>query len=177
MKNNKTFAIIGMFVLVLIASFAFSVSAHSSSDFATAENIIQQKIPCSQLNKTQLIEIGDYYMQQMTGSSHESIDAMMGGDNSYADQQMHIAIAENYYCNGDGTINGSYGGMMGGGYGMMGGYPENYAGVYSNQGMMYGYGYGTFTYYLPWILLVLVIISATIIVLIVMSKKNKKRRR
>ncbi len=165
------------------------VAADSSMDFSSAINIIQQKTPCSQLSQTQLIEVGDYYMQLALGSAHDQIDAMMGGDNASMDQQMHLALAEKYYCNGiyPDQINSS----EGYGYGMMSAYANGgssgsyYGGMmgtgYSNYdpGMMYGYGnYQTpFTYYLPWILLALVVGAGIAVAIVFANKRGKSRRR
>ena len=165
------------------------VAADSMDNFSAAISIIQQKTPCSQLSQAQLIEVGDYYMQLQLGASHDEVDAMMGGDNATMDEQMHIALAERYYCNGiyPNQLNSSIygGGMMGyggdsGSYygGMMGSYPGGYAHGAYGPGMMYAYGYRTpLMYYLPWILLVLVAGAGIAVTIVLVNKKKRGRSR
>lgn len=176
--KNKIFA---AFIILIFLAGTFFVSAHSDEEFAAAQQLIASRISCSQLSQSQLIEVGDYYMQLILGSAHEQMDAMMGGDNATMDEQMHIAIAERYYCNGvyleslNGSINsdGTYGMMSSGG--MMGSYGT--AAGY-NPGMMYGYSYQSpLGYYLPWILLALVVGAGTAVAIVLLTRKNASYRK
>ncbi len=183
--KNKTLVI---FILAAFLIGTFFVAADSDMDFSAAMSIIQQKIPCSQLSQSQLIEVGDYYMQLALGTAHDQMDAMMGGDNATMDQQMHLALAERYYCNGiyPDQINSS----SGWGYGMMsayanggssGNYYESMMGnYYSDYGsnMMYYCNYQRpFSYYLPWILLALVVGAGVAIAAVLINKRSFVRRR
>lgn len=185
--KKKKLIILAVIFLYIFASFTFFVSAHSDGGATQAESIISSKVPCSELNQTQLISIGDYYMGQVfSPEQHEYMDNMMGGDDSPMAEQMHLSFAYRYYCNAQDSNNTDYDyGMMGGNYGMMGGNGAvDYSPSNTGYGMMgNGYNYGMmgynayyrtpFTYYLPWILLA-VVIGAGIAVLIV-SVERKRR--
>jgi hypothetical protein len=160
-KAMNRMAIAAMLALMLAL---VAVAAHDESDFAGAEKLIASNVSCSQLNDSQLGLIGDYYMEQLhPGAAHEYMDQMMGGEGSASLEQMHIAMAERFYCTspeeaqnfssaafGPGMMGGNGFGMMGNGFGMMG-YP--YAGyqyatgssgvrnMYGGYGMMGGYGF------------------------------------
>ena len=174
MKNKeKLFA---TFVILSFLAGAVFVSAHSADELAAAQQLIASGVSCDQLNNTQLEMIGDYYMEQIhPGEAHEYMDAMMGGEGSQSLEQMHIAMAQAYYCNA-GSYNGSYGyGMMSGGYGM--GSMMNPS-VNYGPSMMYNYAgsYRSFMYYLPWVLLALVV-GAGIALAIVFASKNRTERK
>ncbi|RME78637.1 hypothetical protein D6774_00510 [Candidatus Woesearchaeota archaeon] len=99
-----------------------------------AQKIISAQTPCSELNDEQLEAIGDYYMEQMhPGEQHELMDEMMGGEGSPQLHDMHVRLAQRFYCdettrkNSDTQNRMSSSMMMGAGgmnmgYGMMGGY-------------------------------------------------------
>lgn len=113
-------------ILSLVLVGIFSIAPVQAEDFSQAQQIIAQNVPCNQLNSTQLSEIGDYYIEQIhPGEQHEYMDAMMGGEGSQSLEQMHIAMAYRFYCEGDTDYSGY--GMMG----MMFGYGNN--SLYQNQ--------------------------------------------
>ncbi len=162
-------------ILTLIAFIAASAFASADmSDFSSAINIVQQNTPCSDLNQSQLIDVGDYYMQLMLGSAHDRMDAMMGGDDAPMDQQMHISIAERYYCNGItpselNSTNANYG------YGMMySGYNSNYGNQGYTPRMMYGYYNSPFEYYMP-LIFAIILVSFGAIIAVILTKKARKR--
>ncbi len=183
--NMKKILIIGIVLLYVLGTFTLFVAA---DDTAYAQSLIQQKIPCSQLNQTQLISIGDYYMSQVfSPQQHEYMDNMMGGDSSPMAEQMHIAFAYRYYCNSSGyPVSNDSDNYPSYGYGMMGG--EGYG-----YGMMGGYGYAlgyngqrAYQAYSPWYdniwivlgLAVLLALLAGVVAFLALrfSGKRKKRR-
>ncbi len=125
-----------MLAVLLMIVFSAAAAAHDG-DFDEAKQLIESKVPCSELAEGQLEIMGDYYMEQMhPGEAHELMDQMMGGEGSESLKLAHINMAKRLYCNEG--FGGMMGTMMGSGYGMM-----------SNGGMMnmmgnYGgnYGYG-----------------------------------
>ena len=104
-------------IIVFLLSFSF-VNSHGEETFETAEHLINEKIPCSELSDEQLEVIGDYYMEKMhPGEAHEAMDNMMGGEGSESLKQAHIQMAETHYCDNFSSSSfgmmGNYGGMMG----------------------------------------------------------------
>ena len=154
-RTEKLITIIAIFVLfgILIAS------AHGEEEFTEAENLIKQKIQCSQLTDEQLELIGEYYMEQMhPGELHEQMDEMMGGEGSAQLKQMHISMARSFYCGEHQAMSPAMTQMMMGG--MMG------------SGMMLNSRTNNTTNLLMLILIILVVI-AIIIWLLKTSKKRK----
>lgn len=95
----KSAGFIAIVVALLVLSQSYPASAHSQEDLNQAENIIVQKIPCSNLSEEQLELLGDYYMEQMhPGNQHTSMDEMMGGEGSETLRDMHIRMARAFYC-------------------------------------------------------------------------------
>jgi hypothetical protein len=75
------------------------VFSHTGNVFEEAKQIIDAKIPCSELTEEQFEYIGDYYMEQMhPGEAHEVMDERMGGEGSESLRQMHINMAKSFYC-------------------------------------------------------------------------------
>ena len=105
--------------IVLLTIFS-SALAHTDANVTEIEQIINQRIPCSQLTDEQLEAIGDYYMELMhPGQAHEIMDQMMGGEGSESLRQMHILMARRIYC---GENQYTFEGINNyGAYGMMGG--------------------------------------------------------
>lgn len=156
------------FVLLFIVSFAYA----SIDDFTRAEEIIKQKIACSELSSDELELIGDYYMEQMhPGELHEIMDARMGGEGSETLRQVHINIARMFYCGDANAIPMNMMSMMmgRGGYGMMGmmqgtGYPSAY---YRES------SYGSWIF--SWILLLLFIVIIILLIVFLMRNFGNKR--
>ena len=137
---NK-YSIITLSFIILLLFGLVLVNASEMNNFAEAEKLVQERISCSDLTDSQLELIGDYYMEQMhPGEAHERMDTMMGGEGSESLKQVHINIAQAFYCGNrqalgptmmSTLLNGSsynYGMMQGRNYGMMGGYypSQNY---------------------------------------------------
>lgn len=145
-----------LFVLSLLVVLSVRpVLAESDHDFSEAMNIIEQKVPCSDLSDEQLEMIGDYFMElQHPGDQHEAMDEMMGGEGSENLRSMHIAMAKSAYC-------GESYGMMGYGGIMMGGTYQNYNGYPSmmNSGFSSNWNNvffsNTITTLLLWVFLIL----------------------
>ena len=116
-------------IAVLSLLMAALVTAHGEEGFAAAEELIDSKVPCSELSEEQLELIGDYYMEQMhPGEAHEQMDAMMGGEGSESLRLMHIRMAQSFYCGehqmmGPGMMNQMMGSNMMGGDMMDGSMP------------------------------------------------------
>jgi len=154
--NLKKIVFLCFLIALLSIGIAFS---HTEDVFKEAEQLIESKIPCSELTEEQLEHIGDYYMEQMhPGEAHEVMDERMGGEGSESLKQMHIAIAKRLYCNDiSGMANyGMMDMMMGGGMmsmamgsGMMGNFGYGMMGNSS-----YGSGYWSFLNILSLLLLI-----------------------
>jgi len=122
-------------IVVLLANIGL-VYAHEHN-FAETKQLIDSGISCDKLSDEQLEAIGDYYMEQMhPGEAHETMDEMMGGEDSESLKQVHINMAKRLYCNED------VGGMMGGGMMNMMGNNMMGSGMMGNWG--YGFGYWNF---------------------------------
>lgn len=178
--------IAGIFAFLVIAVLALSffssaVSAaakqvNNTENFAVAEQIVNARVSCSQLNESQMAMIGDYFMEQIhSGKQHEYMDAMMGGEGSQSLEYMHIAMAEQFYCNNPQYFPEAAGSRNSGsyqqGYGMMGGYngaSRQYAQPGSNgAGFMMVSG----LYTVSTILSLLLIIIVVVLILVVLRKK------
>lgn len=127
---------IALYFIIAILSIGIAFSHSDEAEFADAEQIIENKVPCSELTEGQLEHIGDYLMEQIhPGEAHEAMDEMMGGEGSESLKFMHIAMAKRAYCN-------DYSGMAD--YGMMGmrgyGTGTNYGGMMNMMGTNLGYG-------------------------------------
>lgn len=121
--------------VLLAVMLAVSAAAHGEEDFATAEELITQKISCDDLSDDQLELIGDYFMEQMhPGELHEIMDERMGGEGSVSLRQAHINMARSFYCGEHavmgpammGTMMGRSNGFYAQGPGMMNGWYNNY---------------------------------------------------
>lgn len=152
-----------MITLILMVMLSVGVLG-TPHDFTQARQLVESKVSCSDLNDSQLEQIGDYYMEQMhPGNAHELMDEMHGGDGSATLQAMHRMIAKRIYCGEDsmGMMNSMMAGqdnqaMQGGmmGVGMMQSMGANNIG--GNQ-MMASQGYG---YWIFWqVLLVLLVVG------------------
>ena len=139
-KMKKIFTII----LALLLSISL-VSAVSQEELNEAKGLIDSNADCNTLTDDQLETIGEYYMETMhPGEAHELMHKMMGlEEGSDIEEQFHINMAKNMYCNEGSGMMGS--GMMGGmmGSGMMSMMGNNMMGFgYSNRGganmMSYG---------------------------------------
>lgn len=132
--------------IVIFALLGTAFADTGGENFTEAIKIVDSKINCDNLSLNQLELIGDYYMEQIhPREEHERIDAMMGGEGSESLRQVHIGMAQRYYCSqfaGYSTnSNYNYGMMCGGG--MM--YNDNYNTNYRGNNMMNGYSsYGGF---------------------------------
>ena len=82
-----------LLAIILILSLVFA------DNFEIGRELITQKTPCDELTSDQLEEIGDYLMEQMhPGKLHEIMDERMGGEGSESLRQIHINMAEGFYC-------------------------------------------------------------------------------
>lgn len=74
------------------------LSAHGADRSAGAQSAVALKagtVTCADLNDAQFENMGDYYMEQMMGETHEQMDTMMEqmmGEEGLT--QMHVAMGE-----------------------------------------------------------------------------------
>lgn len=139
LKLKKTLVLI----VILIVSFIFSASIASAQDRGVVEGqkifekLQKKEISCSSLKNNDFEKLGDYYMDQMMGKNHESMDEQIeklyGKDGL---KSMHIVMGKRM----SGCETGGMSMMGGGGFGMMGpwGYPS------AGSGSMMGWGQGGF---------------------------------
>lgn len=151
-----------IFVIMIILAISINfVYAHGEETFAQAENIIKQKISCSELTDYQLEILGDYFMEQMhPGKLHEIMDERMGGEGSESLRQMHINMGLSFYC---------------GEHGM---FPNNMMNVMMGRRMMGYYGYNSNynqNYY--WIFLIIIIIVLIILIVLLIKQIQRPRRK
>ena len=174
------------FMAAAVFCILVSLIAFARADISlSVQQIIDQRIPCAQLNQTQREMVGDYYMSQVfSPQQHEYIDSMMGGDGAPMAEQMHINFAYRYYCDaGSAGTNATEPAYYG--YGMMGSYGN--ADGYGNAngyGMM-GYNYPAYFssypnkvnwYNIIFPALILVAIALLVIIAINQQKKNKNKK-
>lgn len=142
-----------------------STSAQTAQDEAAGKAILEKiqskQVSCTNLSNDDFDKLGDYYMGQMMGSSHDAMDTLMIqriGENN--EQLMHIAMGKRL----SGCDTSAQFPAQGAGFlpmmGMMGGWssPDNYYQPNSFNSMMGNYyggypmmGYGSFGW-LPMIL-------------------------
>lgn len=118
-------------IMVIVLLSIMLVFAHEGEDDLEEINggkeLVENQVPCDQLNEDQFEAIGEYLMEQMhPGEQHEEMHRMMGMDtNEELHDQMHVNMAKMMYCSINQTgmmmpmnmmrmMKGS-GGMMGGG--------------------------------------------------------------
>lgn len=173
-----------IFAVLLLFGVVF---AEEELNFTQAMSIIDNKTNCNNLSLDQLEQIGDYYMEQMhPGSAHEVMDDMMGGEGSVSLSQMHISMADRFYCSqfDDYNSNYNYGGysMMGGN--MMGGRGMMYDSYYdSSNSRPYNNGYSMKGYLSPFgvggfgigiLMIIFWILIIVLIIVLIKSLSNKK---
>jgi len=162
-----------IFILIALVLFLFNVGfvlSHGEETFATAEEIIKQKISCDELSKDQLEILGDYYMEQMhPGELHEIMDEKMGGEGSESLRAMHIRMGEAFYCGEHNSLSGEMMDMMMG-RGMMGSYGN----------MMGNSYYGSRTYgwrIFGWTVATLVIVALVLLIIWLIRQLQKPKHR
>ena len=152
MKNFYKTTIATLAVFAVGAS-ALAFAASPDPDILAGQQLWNQlqakQVQCSQLTATNFNNLGDYFMDQMMGSAHQSMEQAVIAQSGQAGlDAMHIGMGERFSgCNPNAAVPG---GMMGYG-GMMGNYGYN---NYYNNGTssapyqnnfpfnnMMGYGY------------------------------------
>ncbi|MBX4196436.1 hypothetical protein KW805_02525 [Candidatus Pacearchaeota archaeon] len=163
--RSRYFLLLTAATLLLLA---LSVVHADEYDYARA--LIQSKISCSQLNESQLEEIGDYFMEQMhPGELHVIMEERLGGEGSESLRQAHINMGKVFYCGERGSMySGMMNVMMGRSYGIGGGM------MYGSQDYLpYSYNPWSVTSILINIFLVLLIIGV-IIWIVRLSVKHRR---
>jgi putative membrane protein len=184
MKNLLKIITNAFLVLIIMGSVPFVAAAQTStttddtaSAVAAGQQISQQlqskQISCSSLSDTNYENLGEYFMNQMMGSSHEQMNEyVVSRFGQSGEEQMHVAMGKRLSgCDTNAAYPSWMQGfmpMMSGGYGMMGGYGSNYYGSNYQNNMMGYYGYGSMMGWgglgllfniLWWVLIVAVIIG------------------
>ena len=138
----------------------------------------REEVGCKDLTDEQFAALGEFFMGEMTGDSHEAMNAMMTrmmGEEG--EEQMHVVMGKRMSgCGGDGTLPmGNAGmmmpmmGMMGGG--MMGGWSNAYAP--DTLSSMMGYGFSGFAPFgMIFMILWWVLIIAGIVALVKWISRN-----
>ncbi len=164
MKKIIYLAIIGI-ALIWLGSFAVA----DMDDFTRAEEIIEQRIPCSELSLSDLEKLGDYFIEQMhPGELHEIMDERMGGEGSESLRQAHINMGRMFYCGQSGAMSAGMMNMMMGrgtmpGFGMMG---NSYYGTENNS----------FSFFSIIILILLIAVLVLIIIWLVKQINREEKR-
>ena len=86
---------------LLLLSIGF-VSAHEEmKNFTEVKELVDSKAACNSLTEVQMEKIGEYLMEQMhPGEAHEQMHDMMGlQEGSALEEQFHINMTQNMYCN------------------------------------------------------------------------------
>ncbi len=173
-----TFIFVFSFALFLNFSFAQGVtdSAVISSDNHTAreeaegkaiwEKLQTKELACKDLSDDNLGTLGEYFMGQMMGSSHEAMNNMMiqmMGEKG--EEQIHVVMGKRLSgCDTSAAFPSQGVGFMPMMQMMMGGWSSPFGSNSSNNMMNFGYGFG----FLGWVFMVLwwVIIVVVIVVLV-----------
>ena len=145
------------------------MSASDTQMIATGQSLYAQlqagQVQCSALTQDDYENLGEYFMQQVTGVGHPAMDAMISNMmGEQGDVAMHVAWGERYSgCNGNAALPGAWSGSGDNNYyrymPMMGYYGNGY-GPY---GMM---GYGGSWIGLIFMILFWILVIAGIVVLI-----------
>ncbi|MBI2654347.1 hypothetical protein HYX02_06085 [Candidatus Woesearchaeota archaeon] len=177
-----------LYLIIALLSIGIAFAHSDEMGFADAKQIIENKVPCSQLTEDQLEHMGDYYMEQMhPGEAHELMDKMMGGEGSESLRQVHITMAKSIYCNdtsgmanygmmgmmGNGMMSGGMMNMMGSN--MMGSGGANMMGTNFGYGMMGSYGYLGFLNVLSLVLAIGLIILVYLWIIKLWREMPKKK--
>ena len=123
------------------------MSASDTQMIAAGQALYEQlqsgQIQCSALTQDNYENLGEYFMQQVTGAGHPAMDAMISNMmGEQGDTAMHVAWGERYSgCNGSATLPGAWSGSGDNNYygSMMGYYGGGNYG-YGPYGGMMGYG-------------------------------------
>lgn len=190
MKTNMSVLVRNVAITLLFASVlpavALAQTTSTTDDTASAvaagQQVWQQlqakQVSCSQLKDADYEHLGEYFMGQMMGSSHESMNAILQSRlGATGEEQMHTVMGKRLSgCDPQAAYPAGFQGfmpMMGGnGYGgsMMGYDGSNYYSSNYGNSMMNGYGYngsmmGYGGYGFPfeilwWILIIVAIVTA-----------------
>lgn len=177
MKKATRITMISISFIALAIILLGASSAVSQDELDKAKSLIDNNTRCSELNNEQLELIGEYYMEQMhPGEAHERMDKIMGlEEDSENEEQFHISMAKNIYCNEIGGMatmfySPAMMNMMMNNKNMMGGL----LGTANNRGMMNSY-YPNNSFNFTSILLNLVLLSLIILIIILIVRfLNKK---
>ncbi len=181
--------IIGAFVLAPVASAqdVDMMDDHTAREEAEGRELWQrmerEEVNCKDLTDEQFAALGEFFMGEMTGDSHEAMNAMMTrmmGEEG--EEQMHVVMGKRMSgCGGDGTLpmgnagmmmpmmgvmmgNGMMGGNWNGASPMMGGWSNGY--VPDTMSSMMGFGSGFAPFGLIFMILWWVLIIAGIVALV-----------
>lgn len=84
--------------LIILSTLSFLIAdSDSHEDFSEAIEILEQKIPYTQITDAQFEILGDYFMELMLEEDHEYMDEMMGGEGSESLRIAHINMGKRFY--------------------------------------------------------------------------------
>lgn len=118
-----------------------------------------RQIACSELTRDNYDELGEYFMQQVTGAGHPAMDAMISNMmGEEGDTAIHVAWGERYSgCNTNATLPGAW---------STPGNNNHYDGFMPMMGFGYGYGGGWDIFGLLWTILWWTLVIVSIVVLV-----------
>lgn len=156
---NSTFKILrnGAITLLIVGAMPLVALAQATTTDDTAvsvaagQQIWQQlqakQVSCSNLSDANFENLGEYFMNQMMGNSHESMNVyVVSRFGQSGEEQMHITMGTRLSgCDPQAAYPSWMQGFMpmmsgNGGYGMMGSGSNYYGSNYTNSMMGYGYG-------------------------------------
>lgn len=156
--------ILSALTIIVVGSFAFAVNAKMMGGFSNSSTdwneIVKhttleeqegkevwgkfqaKEVSCADLNDEQYGALGEYFMGQMMGNSHASMNAMMiqahGED---GEEQIHIVMGKRLSgCDTSASVSGITGGWMPMMNMMMGGWPSPFSSNPINNMMNFGFG-------------------------------------
>ena len=92
--NKKTVFYSLAFLLIL----AVPGLTHDDENFTVAQELVDARVPCSNLTQEQLIAVGDLFMEKTNpGPTHEAMDAAMV-EGSEMWKQEHLRVGNLLYC-------------------------------------------------------------------------------
>jgi putative membrane protein len=174
MKTNTLISVKNAMLVLLFAAvlpaLAFAQTTPTADDTAVAVAAGQQlsqklgakQISCSQLTDADYEHLGEYFMSQMMGSSHEGMNASLESRfGAVGEEQMHITMGKRLSgCDTQAAYPAGFQGfmpMMGGGSNSS--YGSSMMGGYGWGGSMMGYGgFGLLSHLFWWILGIAIVV-------------------
>ena len=175
MKRLNLFIILGVIVFggfVAVSPVSAQMDNHTAREEAEGEIVWQKlqskEVACADLSDEDFGALGEYYMGQMLGDSHEAMNEMMiRMHGEEGEEQIHVVMGKRLSgCDTSASVPGISGGWMPMMNMMWGGWSSPFGGNNSTNNMM-NFGFGPFGSF-GWIFMILwwVLIIAGIVALI-----------